>query len=431
MASQGTGLGSSDAPRRKRLRFASSRLPLSLVTGMACLQGACTLISPSDQTYLSGNGSAGRSGFSGSAGSQISKGGEAGEASGGTSGSGPGTAGAAGAAATYIAFDVKASGALPENYQVKYVFDSTPYIQAGTLDSACANIIVRANAAKGCDQVRPSWVSPESCGTQQTELWVQIPSSGFGTAMRFVVQLGQKPEQAYGPTDVFDFFDGFEGTTLSSDWQALPVGGKALSVKGGELTGIGVAAIQSKTAWLKPGQTVYGVRVQAQTSGASPELAGGAVTSAILASGKRAWNGLGILSGADGFPQGTLPALIAACWGDSNDVLKSPPSNWAYSSGVNAKYQLAEFGYDQGGGTSTGTLSTSRGYSATWTVGQGCATPTSLPILIVLDEATAAGNETDPTQRIDYVYVRKSTKAPPTVIAKGNSSGQDCGFVAP
>ena len=124
--------------------------------------------------------------------------------------------------------------------------------------------------------------------------------------------------------------------------------------------------------------------------------------------------------------------MIAACAGDTaNNVLHAPPNNWAYSSAVSAKYQLAEFGYDQASGKSTCTLNSSRGYSGTWTVGLSCATPASLPILIVLDDATAATGNDDPTQRIDYVYVRKDSKSPPVVMAKGVSSGLDCGLVKP
>jgi len=450
LGSRRAAAGASGQARKRMLRVNGSLLALSALA--ASIQGACTLISPSDGTYLGGvaaaGGKAGSNAQGGSAGNAGNvSGGTGGNATGGDSGSGGSSAGMSGSAGSggaivggpqYKSFDVSASSGLTD-YQVNFVLDTRALIQSGTLDAQCVNIQALGQKSKGCDLPLPAWVTPGTCNTANTEIWVKAPTLSFGK-VRFNVLFGSAPNTAK-PADVFQFFDDFDGTSLDTGaWTALPTGSKAITLKDGLLSSTGASALQSKAgaAVLKPGQNVFGVRLLASDTGAQLELAAGAVspTSSPLDSDNRLWNGLGIKNNAtSGFSEGTLPNKLdpgtgTACNDAKNNgnLFTGSTSLWSYGSAASAKYQVAEFGYDQKSGASIGSISTSKGYKASWTIGPACKTPATLPILIVLDEATAASGDTDPTQVIDYVYVRQiTTPTPPTISVAAASMGTDCG----
>ena len=106
--------------------------------------------------------------------------------------------------------------------------------------------------------------------------------------------------------------------------------------------------------------------------------------------------------------QRTVPASLGAAWADTTEP---------------ASFQIAEFRYENRGGSTVMQLMTSRGTDFSYTAPPGCTLPDALPVLISLDHA---GDQGSPTQRVDYIYVRPAAATEPATSVLSDST-QACG----
>jgi hypothetical protein len=313
--------------------------------------------------------------------------------------------------------DHPAAGTTLTNFPVRVQLDTRGLISSGQLAADCSNL--RVVGATGCGTARPFFLPQHTCNTATTELWVRVPQLLPGGRVVLAVTFATGGSPSNG-SQVFPFFDGFDGTALDlARWKVYGPG--TYSVSNGVLQSQRIMLLESTTNAVTAGASTIAVRMAALGArDTDVELGVGRVSNgAVIWSYGRSWDGFTFLSydiasyafdGPSGSPCDQLT---------DGDIQPSIGSPWVDHPPATASFLLAEFSYANVSGRMRASLQTSRGASLSYTAPANCTLPTSLPVLITLDHYAEASS---PTQRVDYVYVRPTTPNPPAATVTTSSS---------
>ena len=319
-----------------------------------------------------------------------------------------------------IFLDLPANGSTLTNFPVRVQLDTQALISQGMLAADCSNL--RIVGADGCTATRSFFLPQHTCNTSTTEVWVRVPQLLAGTREVLAVTFDSVGPASNG-SQVFSFFEGFDGTSLdTARWSDY--GNGTETVSNGVFQSQGVKALESKTAAVTAGTSALGIRIAAiGTTDTDVELGAGRVLDAsVIWAFARDWDGVTFLS----YTNSTY-VINGPTSGSCNDVANSMinpslGSSWLDTPPATATFLTAEFTYANVSGSAHATLRTSRGASLSYTAPAGCTLPVTLPVLISLDHYTPDTR----TQRIDYVYVRATATVTPTATVQFSSS-ERCG----
>ncbi len=304
------------------------------------------------------------------------------------------------------------------DFQVRLTINTAAEIAAGKMRSDCADI--RVYVGDGCEPVTPVnfWIADGTCNTAKTNIWLGLPAIAAGATTPLAIFWGNPTAttQSNG-TAVFPiFFDDFNGASLDTNkWNTYgPV-----SQTGGVMTTAGGAAgFWSKNIVLGAGETVFGVRTNAQAaSGADIEY--GAATLIAPSGGNihwasRTWTGVTWMAYDRSFASiGRGPSLGGVCV--SQDGVGN--GKWTNDPGDFTWFET-EFFYEliPGGGTTFG-IYDKFGAKREVTLGNsGCRPAATERAYWQFDHGITAPN---PISSVDYAYVRKYAKPDPIVVATG------------
>lgn len=332
-----------------------------------------------------------------------------------------GTSVDAGTPGMRIVVDNSSSTSALRNFPVQIQIDTRSLIAAGTLNADCSNL--RIHGGSGCGAARSFFLPDYACNSSATEIWVLVPDLVAGEREVLSVTFDGAGSGSDG-AQVFPFFDDFEGSAIDTTrWIARAQGNASVSVSGGVLSSQGIFILESVSKAVSAGQSVVGVRMAASSElNTDVELGVGTIDDSVpllVWAYARTWDGLTFVSHDD-----TIYAFDGPS-GSSCDHLNdgSPPASlgnpWVDHAPATASFLTAEFTYANRSNLTEASLRTSRGASFSYTSPTGCTLPTSLPVMISLDHDT---NDTSPTQRVDYVYVRPSTSTEPTASVLSSST---------
>jgi|GEM_PF-473423 len=148
-----------------------------------------------------------------------------------------------------------ASGSTLTNYQTSFVFDTAALVTAGKMRSDCGDL--RVKASDGSTDL-PYWIEDGTCNTTTTRVWTKVPSIPVSPPATTINITYGHPEltTTQNGTNVFEFFDDFNSTTINSSKWTTTTGSPSTSSTPGKLTlpngsGLfaGSYAIPSDTIW--------------------------------------------------------------------------------------------------------------------------------------------------------------------------------------
>jgi len=158
--------------------------------------------------------------------------------------------------------DITISNSLnPEltDYQVKIVLDTYSLILGGKMRSDCGDI--RFTDSGG--NLLPYWIEPGTCNSQNTVIWVKVPSIPASGQTTIRLWYGNSSATSLSSGDaVFEFFDDFEGTSLDTNkWTPNYANTVYYEVTNGNLR-ITDATKSGSTYWIT-GNTSTGSQIKA------------------------------------------------------------------------------------------------------------------------------------------------------------------------
>jgi len=99
------------------------------------------------------------------------------------------------------------------NYDAEIVIDTKKLISSGMMRADCGDI----RFSDGNGNSLPYWIQPNTCGTEETIIWVKIPYLAPNSITVIYMYYGNpKATDESNAYDVFLFFDDFQGTSLNT-----------------------------------------------------------------------------------------------------------------------------------------------------------------------------------------------------------------------
>lgn len=186
-----------------------------------------------------------------------------------------------------------AGAATLTDFQVRVVLNTATEIAAGRMKADCSDL--RVYTGNGCVIGTPVnfWVADGTCNTTTTNVWLGLPLVRAGSTTSFTLYWGNPTAvTASNGTAVFPiFFDDFNGPAIdTTKWNLHHA--SILSQSGGRLTTSGGAsALWTKAKVMKAGETVFGVRTNAQAaSGADIEYGAATLLAPLSGVGDIHWS---------------------------------------------------------------------------------------------------------------------------------------------
>jgi len=107
------------------------------------------------------------------------------------------------------------------DYQVLVTVDTASLIAAGKMNADCSDI--RFTDSDGATKI-PYWIEPGTENSAATKIWVKVPSiPASGTKTIYMYYGNSAVNSESDANSVFDFYDDFEGTSLSNKWSTSNV----------------------------------------------------------------------------------------------------------------------------------------------------------------------------------------------------------------
>ncbi|MFT3707365.1 MAG: DUF2341 domain-containing protein [Archangium sp.] len=310
------------------------------------------------------------------------------------------------------------------DFQVRFLIDTATEIAAGRMRSDCGDL--RVYAGDGCTPTDAVafWVADGTCNTSQTNVWLKLPSVVANTSTPLSMFWGNPSATSVsdGPSVFPTFFDDFNAAGSTMDSVKWNVFGPVSRSNGYATTAGGAAGFWSKNKVLSAGQTVFGVRTDAQSaSGADIEF--GAAT--VVATGAppnemhwstRTWTGATWMSYDYSYVfigRGSSPGVCTS----QADVAP----RWANVPGTTTFFQT-EFFYEKNANSSiTYGIYDKNGTKLQVTLGSAaCTMNTTESAYWQFDHSGGAPN---PISRVDYTYVRKYANPDPVIVPTGIDLG--------
>lgn len=273
--------------------------------------------------------------------------------------------------------------------------DTQDLIEAGALDAGCAGLWVEL-----LDGPVPYWIESGSCGSSATAIWVtpaQLPE-GELVGLRILWSTSPAPSAGDG-SSVFPFFDDFDDFDDDNGlWESERDGGADIEAIDGMLETDGGVLLWSKQPVLGPDDEMV-LRIAWSHEGPNMEIGAGTISDpGGLSSGPfgREWEGF--VHTADGGGGGFAYSQQSPSCGDA-----SSGGSQLFSTSAGESFVRAAVRWQIGSGGLSSLLDVGAQIDRG---GDNCLTSTApKPILLLPDEETR-GDETDPTQRVDFVFVR-------------------------
>ncbi|MCU0697077.1 MAG: DUF2341 domain-containing protein [Myxococcaceae bacterium] len=310
------------------------------------------------------------------------------------------------------------------DFQVRFLIDTATEIAAGRMRSDCGDL--RIFAGDGCtptDAV-PFWVADGTCNTASTNVWLRLPVVNAGTSTPLSMFWGNPSatSQSNGPAVFPTFFDDFNGPGATLDSDKWNVYGPVSQGSGVATTAGGAAGFWSKNKVLAAGQTVFGVRTDAQSAsgadieyGAATLLAPGVAGNEMHWSSRR-WSGVVWMS-----YDWSFASIGRATSGGVCQNRDRVAARWANVPGVTTYFQT-EFFYEKGAnGSLTFGIYDKNGAKLETTMGSPtCTADATESAYWQFDHSSVAPN---PISRVDYAYVRRYANPDPVIVPTGIEIG--------
>jgi len=323
------------------------------------------------------------------------------------------------------------------DYQVRVQLDTAAEIAAGRMRADCADL--RVYADDGCTPVVATsfWVADGTCNTTKTDVWLVLPTLAKDTRQKAALFWGNPlaASLSNGAAVFPIFFDDFSGAAIdATKWNVLGnenAGAPLVTQAGGVMSGGGgAAAIWSKTKVLAAGQTVFGVRTNAQAQSAADIEYGAATILAPGAAPNEAHWSTRTYSGVTWMSYDRAAAFVGrqtsagSCAQQDNGL----GVKWTNDVGDFTFFQT-EFFYELlPTGQSTFGIYDKFGDRRETTMGGGaCTPPATESAYFQFDHTSAAPN---PVSSLDYAYVRKFANPDPILIPTAATLVQTCGLPA-
>ena len=310
------------------------------------------------------------------------------------------------------------------DFQVRFLIDTAAEISAGRMRSDCADL--RVFAGDGCtptDAV-PFWVADGTCNTTTTNIWLKLPAVAPGTSTPLSMFWGNPAaaSESNGAAVFPIFFDDFNAAGSTLDSAKWNVYGPVSRSGGSATTAGGASGFWSKNKVLAAGQTVFGVRTDAQSaSGADIEFGAATMVAPGSPGAEMHWSSR-IWSGATWMSYDYSYVFIGR--GSSPGVCTQQADvapRWANVPGTTTFFQT-EFFYEKNANSSvTFGIYNKVGTKLQVTLGSSACT--------VADTESAywqfdhSGGLPNPISRVDYTYVRKYANPDPVIVPTGIDLG--------
>ncbi len=321
------------------------------------------------------------------------------------------------------------------DFQVRVQLDTAAEIAQGRMRADCADL--RVYADDGCvPAVATSfWVADGTCNTTKTDVWLVLPTLAKDAHQKAALFWGNPAAAPLsdGATVFPIFFDDFSGGGIdAAKWNVYgndDPGSPRVSQANGVISGGGgAAAIWSKLKVLAAGQTVFGVRTNAQAQGGADIEYGAATLISGAGSDNVHWASR-TYSGVTWMAYDKAAAFVgrqssAGSCAQNTDLGRK----WTNDVGDFTFFQT-EFFYELlPGGASTFGIYDKFGDRRETTMGGAACTPPALEsAYFQFDHTSGAPN---PVSSLDYAYVRKYANPDPILVATGVSLVETCGLPA-
>lgn len=311
-------------------------------------------------------------------------------------------------------------------YPVRIPYRTADAIDHGDLAADCSDLWVSD------DQLAPVPFWLEDCGAAEAHLWAAVDVDPAGPAVTLLVHTTGIPGASTSDGSavfplLFDDFD--DPAAFAANWREIGTGDGDLS--GGRYESHAVKALVSTSPALSADDSELVVAIDAAGGWDDDvEIGGGDIdadgATDYLWHGSRRWYGFSHVTYLDAYYDtigGTTPVSVGGCVSDWY------AGEWLPETGQGAAPRRVTVSYDRAGGSRLDTdagVSIARSAGAS---GAACAAASPLPALIVLDHASGGAN---PTQHLDYVFVRpRLLPEPVATIVDDGEAGDDDGDGVP
>jgi hypothetical protein len=120
------------------------------------------------------------------------------------------------------------------DYQVNFTLDTANLIAQGKMRSDCGDLRVTQSDGQ---TLLPYWIDPATCNTNNTRIWIKVPSISASSSVTIYVWYGNPSATSVADgVATFDLFDDFLGTSLNTTiWATNISSGGSITVSNGWL----------------------------------------------------------------------------------------------------------------------------------------------------------------------------------------------------